>query len=174
MLCRLYFACLLVAPGLLLGQAAVTERELKAAYLFQFSQFTEWPATAFGGADAPFVIGLLGRSALAEVLTELVRGERAAGHPIEVRQLASAAEAVHCHIVYIAPEAMSAQQFAADGRPVLLVGESDDFLRQGGAVRFVRSDSRIRLHINHTSAQRRGLTLSSKLLRIAAKVERES
>lgn len=149
--------------------AAPSELELKAVYLFQFSQFVEWPKSAFASPDAPFVIGVVGSDPFGGALEQLVRGEKAAGRPIVVRHLAAPTAISGCQIVYWGPDALGP---AADkDRPVLTVGEADDFLRTGGMIRFVRSRNRVRLHINVAAAQTVGLGLSSKLLGIAEKVE---
>lgn len=168
---RVLMLAAVLLPRLMGAPPSATERELKAVYLFQFSQFVEWPASAFADRSEPFVIGLLGPDQLEDVLHEIVRGERAAGRPIEVRRVATKAEAARCQILYVAPGGVPPPWSGPDHPPVLLVGETEEFLRAGGVMRFHMTGNRVRLHINLPAAQRAGLSVSSKLLRIAAKVE---
>ncbi len=151
---------------------ALSENQLKAVFLFQFSQFVDWPARAFAQPGDPFVIGLLGGDPFGAILDDLVRSETATGRAIVVRRLGAPAEARSCQIVFVATGAEKALAEAALGKqPVLTVGESPEFDREGGMILFVRERSRVRLRINLGPALQAGLTISSKLLRVADQVE---
>lgn len=146
--------------------------DLKAVFLFQFSQFVTWPEAAFPTRDAPFVVGILGRDPFGTALDTIVSGESAAGHPIIVRRLRTAAEARDCHILFVAPD--SERDFAAANlrkQPVLTIGETEAFARVDGMIRFALVQNRVRLRLNMAPVRAAGLTLSSKLLRIAEKTE---
>jgi hypothetical protein len=148
-----------------------SDREVKAVFIFQFSQFVVWPPGAIAGPNEPFVIGILGRDPIEEILVNLVRGERVGTRTIAVRRLQDATEARGCQIVYVAAgterELIAAQLRA---QPVLTVGESNAFSEAGGIIRFVVDRNRVRMRINANSAAESGLVISSKLLRVAEKI----
>lgn len=171
---RVAAAAWLIAAGLCGGgaaSAAPTAQQVEAVFLFYFSQFVDWPATAFAGEDAPIVIGVLGNDPFDGSLDQAVAGERVNGRPIVVRRLKSIAAANGCQILYIssseAPQLPQILQ-ALKGRNVLTVSDLDHFVESGGMIRFVLIDEHVRLLINAPAAQAAGLTLSSKLLRAAA------
>jgi hypothetical protein len=146
------------------------EYQVKAVFLFNFSQFVEWPATAFPGAQAPLVIGVLGDDPFGSYLDETVQGEKVNGHPLEVRRLQSAQDARSCHILFINwgnTEKLKGVFTDLKGSSVLTVGDAADFARQGGVVRFFTENSKIRILINLEAAKAAELTISSKLLRLA-------
>ena len=163
---------LLAGWGMPVFGATATENELKAAYLFQFSQFVAWPESAWRDPDRPFVIGIVGESPLEPVLNRMIQGEQAAGRPIEIRRLAPTADARGCQILYFPPGREIALPADLGLLPILTVGEAENFLGSGGVIRFKLSHNRIKLHINLAEAESRRLAFSSKLLRIADKVER--
>jgi len=171
---RVTAAAWLVGAGLIGGgpaSAAPTAQQVEAVFLFYFSQFVDWPASAFPSAGAPIVIGVLGNDPFDGSLDQAVAGERVNGRPIVVRRLKSIADANGCHILYISSsEAAQLPQIlqALKGRDVLTVSDLDHFVERGGMIRFVLSDEHVRLLINAPAAQAAGLTLSSKLLRAAA------
>lgn len=145
------------------------EYDLKAAFLFNFATFIEWPPEAFTGPDAPFVIGIYGQDPFGSALREVTAGENVNGHPFIVRRCDRIEEAARCHILFISDsESTSASALlrALAGRPILTVADMPRFLRTGGIVQF-RTDSRVRLSINAAAAREAGLTISSKLLRVA-------
>lgn len=154
------------APAL----AAPTEYDVKAAFLFNFSQFVDWPEPAFADARAPLVIGVLGSDPFGGGLDEIVRGESVNGRPLVVRRYQRVADVDTCHILFID---RSEQERLGDilaslrGRSILTVGDFDGFARAGGVVRFVTAGNKIRLHVNLDAARAANLTISSKLLRPA-------
>jgi YfiR/HmsC-like len=165
---------LLLAAGLFRGEpalAAPTAQQVEAVFLYYFTQFVDWPPGAFAGGQAPIVIGVLGEDPFDGALDQAVAGERVNGRPIVVRRLQDIAGAAGCHILYISSsEASRLPQIlsALKGRSVLTVSDIDHFARSGGMIRFVLIDQHVRLRVNAPAARAAGLTLSSKLLRVAA------
>lgn len=166
------FTATLVAAILsatLLAQS-YNEAEVKAAFLFHFAHYVEYPSGAFENDRSPFVIGVLGKSAVTEVLQKVVRGKNANGRSIVVRQLDMDKELRRCHILFIskdeADKLPSVLQILADA-PVLTVGESANFASKGGIIGFFTEQNRVRFEINPDSARRAHLTISSKLLSLA-------
>ena len=167
-------AAVLIAAGLLGGRcalAAPTAPQVEAVFLFYFSQFVDWPPTAFADGRAPIVIGVLGEDPFGGALDQAVAGEQVNGRPVVVRRYKSIADATGCQILYISSsEAPQLAQImsALKGRDVLTVSDLDHFVQSGGMVRFILVDQHVRLLINPQAAQAAGLKLSSKLLRAAA------
>jgi hypothetical protein len=172
---RGYFlaAAMLFCGGSCLGQDAAPEYKFKAAYLYHFAQFVEWPPGAFANPKAPLVIAVLGQSPFGDELDRLFHGKTLNGHPLAVRTIHSAAEArTNCHVLFISssekgrlPELIGALR----GASVLTVGENDGFTETGGMIRFVLVDKKIKFQINDDAAKAAGLTVPAKLLSLAQK-----
>lgn len=150
--------------------AATPEAEVKAAYLYKLAAFVRWPnENAFG---ASFKICVAGRSDIAGVLGQLVRGQQVVGRPVAVEQLTSAQgpRTRDCQVLFVGRgSAANALFSAAHGSPVLTVGDRNNGTR-GGVVDFVLRDGRVRLAIDRRAADAQHLELSSKLLDVAVTV----
>jgi hypothetical protein len=158
---------LVAAPG---HAQAPTEYQVKAIFLFNFSQFVDWPVVSFADDRSPLVIGVLGSDPFGATLDEIVRGETVNGRPLEVRRYGSVEQIDACHILFIErsqDKRLDAVLAALKGRSVLTVGDFEGFLRHGGIIRFVTVGNKIRLRVNLAAAQDAKLTISSKLLRPA-------
>jgi YfiR/HmsC-like len=158
------------APAVAAEPAPSAEYQLKAVFLFNFAQFVEWPAQAYRDAKAPLVIGVLGEDPFGAFLDRLVRGEKVGDRPLIVRRFRRVEDIAECHILFISrSEAATLGQVIAHlkGRSLLTVSDVDTFTRQGGIVRFVTENGKIRLRINVEAAKRCELTISSKILRPA-------
>ena len=162
---------LLAAVPKLPAQAArASEYQVKAAFLFNFAQFVDWPAEAFPNSDAPLVIGVLGDDPFGSFLDRLVVNERLRGRPFQVRRYESVDEIKTCHILFINRSAGNRPEVILVGlsqRPILTVSDADGFAGNGGMIRFVTDRNRIRLQINLGAVDAAHLTISSKLLRVA-------
>ncbi len=161
---------LLALAGALLAAGAPSEYQVKAVFLYNFSQFVEWPAAAFADAGAPFAICVLGSDPFGTHLDEVVKDEKAGGRPMVARRLASAGDSSGCHIVYVsASESANLARVLEDleGRHVLTVSDMEAFTSRGGMVRLYTDRSRIKLRIGLGAATAAGLSISSKLLRLA-------
>lgn len=146
------------------------EPEVKAVFLFNFAQFVDWPPEAFPDAQSPIVIGVLGKDPFGHLLDEAVRGEVVKNRKLVVERYHRVEQAGASHILFISPTESEkyGQIFGAlQGRPVLTVGENDEFTRQGGMIRFIAEEKRIRLRVNLAANRAGGLTISSALLRQA-------
>jgi hypothetical protein len=158
------FACLFCA------QAKVLDYQVKAVFLFNFTQFVDWPPEAFAKPDAPLVIGVLGDDPFGAYLDQTVGGEKVAHRALIVRRWQHAQDIGDCHILFISQsEAGRLDEIIAGlrGRSILTVGDDATFLRRGGIVRFVTESDRVKVRINVDAARASGLTISSKLLRVA-------
>jgi len=147
-----------------------SEYQLKAVFLFNFTQFVEWPREAFAEPNSPIVIGVLGTDPFGAYLDQTVQGENINGRPLEIRRYRTVAEIGVCHILFISQSEMPRIKDIISRlrtRSILTVGDSDSFAVNGGIIRFMTDKGRIRLRVNLDSAKAAGLTISSKLLRSA-------
>lgn len=161
----------------LCSAATAPEYQVKAAFLFNFTQFVEWPAAAFGSADSPLVIGVLGRDPFGGFLDETVRGESVNQRNLQVRRFARVEDVNNCQMLFISnseTEHMAEILGKLKGKSILTVGETEDFARRGGVIRFATVANKIRLNINVEAAKEASLTISSKLLRPAEIVNARS
>lgn len=146
------------------------EHRVKAVFLFNFAQFVVWPDSAFSGPADPLVVGILGDDPFDTYLDDVVRGEKVNNRPIVVKRYRKVEEAKACHVLFVssseAPR-MDGILAALRTSKALTVGESDRFFRHGGMVNFFTESGRIRLKINLEEVQDAGLSVSSKLLRLA-------
>lgn len=150
--------------------ALAQEYDLKAAFLFHFAQFVEWPDDAFADAGAPIAIGVLGRDPFGATLDALVAGETVRSRPLVVRRYRSSDEIGDCHILFIgATDAGEVERIlrSLGRRSILTVGETADFAAEAGVIGFELAQRRLRLRINLAAAANARLTISSKLLRQA-------
>jgi len=149
------------------------EYAVKAAFLFHFAQLTTWPAQSFARADSPMVFCTVGKDPFDGVLDSAVAGKKIQGHPVKVMHLKQAAGLQSCHIVFISAQEMarvSTAIGALHGQPVLTVGETEEFLKQGGMIDFRSEKDRLRFDVNLRPAQSSNLGFSSTLLSLARNV----
>jgi hypothetical protein len=152
------------------------EYAVKAAFLYNFVRFIEWPSTAFTAPDAPFVVCVAGRDPFGAALNRTLLGKNVAGHPFATRQLANDEQADGCHVLFVArSEKHRAGALADDGRrrSILTIGDFDSFASEGGVIAFYLNDNRVRFAINVDSAAGSGLKISANLLALA-RIVRES
>jgi hypothetical protein len=155
--------------------APAREYEIKAAFLYNFTKFVDWPAQTFANADAPIVIGVLGDSPCVQALERLVKDRKVNGRTIVVRRIASAREAKVTHMLFVGSaqeREFAALEPALHSLPVLTVGESPAFATLGGAIDFVPQGDKIRFEINIDAAEHAGLKISAQLQKLAFVVHR--
>jgi hypothetical protein len=148
------------------------EYQVKAAFLFNFAKFVEWPADAFDGPQDPVAICVLGKDPFGESLDSVVRGETVNGRRLVVRRPRNPVETRDCQIVFLARSERAYQDEVlsfVEGA-ILTVGEDDGFLTEGGIISFVLEQNRVRFEVNLAAAEAHRLKLSSKLLRLARSV----
>lgn len=174
---RQFFRALAFACGLgVLAAAAraegAKEYAIKAAYLYNFAKFVEWPANRFADAKSPIVIGIVGRNVFGDELEDAVRGRKVNGRDVVVIEISSEKEMRTAHLLFVAGG--DEKSFTpAVGTGILTVGESPEFAELGGMVTFVPQGDKIRFTINLDAAERAGLKLSAQLLKLASAVQRK-
>lgn len=149
-----------------------SEYRLKAAFLFNFAKFVEWPPEAFAEKTSPFIIGVLGQNPFGNELEQTIRGKTVNDRSLQVKEFHSVTEATNCHILFIStsekqrlPEIFKGLR----GASVLTVGETDRFTEAGGMINFVAEGNKTRFQINDAAAKGAGLKISSKLLSLASR-----
>lgn len=160
-------------PGII---QASKEYQVKAAFVFNFTRFVEWPAETFAAADSPFIIGVAGKNPFGTHLEEIIKGEAINGHPLVLRYFNTADEITACHILYVTLESKEDIKKAISHSPAhaLTVSDLSNFTKHGGMIGFVTENSKTRIRINLNSAKAAELTISSKLLKLAEIVESQS
>ena len=162
-----------IAAGAAAAQRTATaEDDIKAAFLFNFTQFVEWPGAALAAA-APFRICVVADPAFAAAVDRTISGESVGGHPIARTSPASPDAARGCQILFVGRqegERLERWMAAVKGTPVLVVGESRAAFEHGAHINFVVENNRVKFDVNKDGATRAGLTISSKLLRVARTV----
>lgn len=165
---------LLIMLGLALylcAQQTVSENQVKAAFLLNFTKFIEWPPGP-AGADAPMTICVLGEDPFGPLLTQMGEGETVNGRPIAI-QRSRRDIPKNCQILYVGKgEKAIPEILSGTGREVLTVGDGEGFLREGGIIAFVLENHHVRFMINLAAARNSALKFSSKLLNVAKTVEK--
>jgi hypothetical protein len=166
-------ACLAGGPAFSDDTPAAGEYEVKAAFLFNFLRYIEWPDEKDPkAAGAPLAIGILGENPFGEAIDKLsTRSVR--GRPVEIRHCRSAEEAGQCALLFVAgSEAprLDAILKSLAGHPVLTIGDTPGFAEAGGAVELYLEGTQVRFKVNLDAAERSRLKISSKLLRLATVV----
>ena len=166
---------LAIRPVVAGAQTAISkEYQIKAAFLFNFAQFVQWPERSFPDTNAPFRIGVLGDDPFGGVLDETVRGEKVGGHPLMIQRYRDGDDLKDCQILFISrSEGKQTEQVLAElkGKNILTVGDADGFIKNGGVVRFVTEQNKIHLRISPDAAKQANLVISSKILRLSELVE---
>jgi uncharacterized protein DUF4154 len=148
----------------------VTESALKAAFIFNFAKFTEWPAGVMVTGE-PLVLCVLGDAAIGEALERAVKSRTVLGHPMDVSQAASSGPPREgCHILYVSGvTASQAAKLVAGLRdaPVLTMSDADGFTQVGGIAQFFFVQGQLRFNVHLESAKRARLRISSRLLALA-------
>lgn len=148
-----------------------SEYQVKAAFLYNFGKFVEWPTNGFASTNAPLVIGVYGDNPFGNDLAEVVQDKNIDGHPVVTRQV-TINELKDCQILFITrskQKNLAEILRALDGADVLTVTENMEPFDSGLMINFILRDDRIRFEINNTAAEKVGLKLSSKLLILAIK-----
>ena len=156
----------LLAMGAPTASVQFDEDAVKAAAIVNVARFVEWPGLRAGQA---FVIAVVADDAFADRLADQVRDRRLLNHPVSVRRLGASDSFCDCQLLFVAggeDHRAAALLEATRDVHVLTIGETAAFLREGGTVRLFRDGDRLRLQVNTRSADRAGLRISSRLLRI--------
>lgn len=171
----LALSLMLAGTGVRAGDSSL-EYQVKAAFLLNFLKFVEWPqdGTQAVKPGAPLIVGVYGDNPFGSALDSTFSGKIVEGHPVQLRFCNTEDEASTCHLVFVSTgRKLTPLLENLQNKNVLTVGESGDFLRVGGLIRFVIDDERVRFEISLAAADRARLRISAKLLQLARKVYRK-
>jgi len=166
-------AALAGASGASAQGDASREYDVKAAFLFHFAQFVEWPQGAFNGASSPLTYCTFGQDPFHGALDASLSGKKVGEHPLQVIHLKAAQDFQGCHILFVGAaerKSISGTLAGLKGKPVLTVGETEHFTADGGMIGFCLEDNKIRFEINLDAAEKARLKISSRLLSLAKHV----
>lgn len=153
------------------------EQRVKAAFLFKFGGYVEWPERVFSRSDSPLVIAVAGAEVLAEELSRIASGRTMNGRPVVMRRVRGGEQLSGAHVLFVSRseagrlgELLSVTQ----GQPVLTVTETEKGLAQGSIINFVIADNRVRFEVSLEAAMRNGLRIGAPLLAVAQRVQEKA
>lgn len=153
--------------------AQATDAQAKAAWILNFARYVHWPSNTFAATNTPIRVGVLGKDPILQELSVTLKGQRIDGHGFVVKAVVSDPEVLACQILFISSSERRrlrelSEKLKAFG--VLTVGDTDEFLDQGGVINFVLREKALRFDINVTTAQAARIKLDAKLLHVARTV----
>jgi YfiR/HmsC-like len=165
---------LLAVPCLQAQASRPTDYDVKAAYLYNFGRFVEWPTSVTAKSDA-FNVCILGQDPFGPALDATLANETIGGKSVTAKRISTPQEASGCHILFMSStEDIRLKKIieALDKEAVLTVSDMPKFSQRGGMIQFVLEGKRVRFEVNLGAVQHAGLTLSSELLKVATEVRR--
>jgi len=160
-------------PARAAEEAEALEQRVKAAFLYKFAGYVEWPAKSFARPEAPVTIGVMGNEALAAELVQAVTGRTVSDRVVAVKRLKAGESLAGIQVLFIGrAESARLSQVAQSAQPrsILIVTESEGALAHGSMINFVVAERRVRFEIALDAAEKSGLKLSSRLLAVAQQV----
>jgi hypothetical protein len=169
-------AALLILAGFLSlpvqAGAVPGEAEVKAAFVFNFIKFVQWPSSAFRSPEDPILLSVLGNDTTGAALSSL-DGKKVSGRRVVVRKVPVLSGLERCHVLFVGAsekKALAPVLRAAQGWPVLTVADFEGFAGRGGTIGFVRQDDRVGFEISEEAARKVGLKVDAKLLYLGKSV----
>jgi hypothetical protein len=167
----LYVIAILLIAGMTAHSQQYTEYELKAAYLFNFGKFVQWPEETFKKPTDPFIIGIYGNDPFGNILQQTIQNKTLQNRQIIIINITNIEDASLCQILFIC----KTNKFYLNkilqnisNKPILTVGDNiEDFCESGGIINFTGQHSQKRFEINNKASTRVLLTISSKLLALS-------
>lgn len=164
---------LIYAGGCFAAEAGSLESRVKAAFIYKFVDYVEWPETAFAQPNTPVTIAVIGADAVAGELGQIAEGRKVSERAVIVKRLKPGESLSGVHILFVGSSAVAQPaQLLQAARPlsILTVTEAEGVLAQGSVINFIVVDRRVRFEISRDSASKNKLRLSSRLLAVAQNV----
>jgi hypothetical protein len=156
------------------AQAQSKEYQIKAAFLFNFAQFVDWPSAAFANTNAPFCIGVLGDDPFGGALDTTIQDEAIGNHKIIIERSQNVEDLKNCQMIFVSKSEkkhIGEILLDLDSKPILKVSEIDGFAQDGGGINFFLAGTKVRFEINPDAAQSDGLKISAQLLSLGKIVQ---
>ena len=154
----------------------LTESEIKAGFLYNFTKFVEWPPQTFAHPNAPFVLGVIGSNPFGDLLTDAAAGKTVDGRAVLIKQFSHEEDFSACQILFVSSSEKKRTAQILErlkGATVLSVGEGDAFTQAGGMIAFIIEGDKVRLAINLEAALAARLKISAKVIAVARLVGRQ-
>lgn len=164
---------LLLFSGARAQSPTAGEYQVKAAFLYNFAKFVEWPPSGFSDASAPLRICVFGQDPFGQELRDITREKIVNGHKLQVDQVVDLKLARACHVLFISSSEKAQLTSILEslrGTDALTVGDAKGFVQQGGMINFLLENNRVQFEVNQKAAEQAGLKISSKLLNVAKHV----
>lgn len=157
------------------SSAATSEEKVKAAFIFKFLHYVDWPPGAFSRNDAPFVIGILNDDEMIEELIKATTGRSVNGRAVTVKKMHAGDGFAGVHVLFIgSAEKIRLAQWLRQSKeqPILAITEGDDGLAKGSMINFRIVDERVRFEVALDAVEKAGLKMSSRILAVALSVSK--
>ena len=171
--CVFFLVLLLVFPPKPSANSTAEEYSVKAAFLFHFAQFVEWPPEAFKDSNSPITYCTVGENPFQGALDASLNGKKIVERAVRVLHFKQAQELKECQVLFLGlaeKKSIAAELANLKGAPVLTVGESEHFAAEGGMIGFLLEDNKVRFEINVEAAEHAKLKISARLLALAKTV----
>lgn len=159
--------------GELLAQDNDVEK-IKSAYLLNFIAYTEWPVENFLQDKTPLVICIVNDEHLKKIMQDAIKVQSKIQRPLEIRSLSKKnSDLGQCNVIYVGEISLSFKKKIFEdiaGKPIVTIGEQENFLKEGGMISFIRSDETLQFRVNTSAAGKAGLKFSSRMLTLAQEV----
>jgi len=145
------------------------EYKIKAACLFRFMQFIEWPKSTFADESAPLIVAVLGKDPFGDLLDDAMKNKRVGGRDVVVKRFSTSKEVEACHLVFVSSSESGTLKEALEAlKPhhAATVGETEDFLKAGGIFRFFVAEGKVQFEVSKEAAKESGIEIRSQLLRL--------
>lgn len=166
--------CLIVTCGAAIAQGdEQAEYRVKAAFLYKFGEYIQWPEDSFANAKSPITVGVLGADKLADELVRTVGGRTLGGRDVAVRKLRAGDPVADLQLLFVGRagvERVADVLSALKGRAVVTVTESERAFSLGSMINFVVVDDKVRFDIALRPVEESNVKISSRLLGVARKV----
>jgi len=152
------------------------EYQIKAAFLYNFTKFVEWPTDRFVDDRTPIMLCVIGKDPFGATLEDTVTGKTVKGRKIDIRRIDNVDDLDACHLLFVGlsePERLRQIVASSHGASVLTVGDMDDFVEFGGVIGLIKRANKIQFEINLVAAKQARLKLDLKLLRLASSVKKK-
>ena len=168
-LVMMFIVALLIKPQVNAGSSQPSEYQIKAAFLYNFANFIDWPDGSFSDKTSPIILGVLGKDPFGRILNP-AEGKVIKNRKLTIKRFESLEDFEVCHILFISSsEKENLKRILAklNSFGVLTVGDTGGFTQRGGVINFFKKDNKVRLEINLDAAKDGDLKISSKLLNVA-------
>ncbi len=150
-----------------------SENDIKAAYLYNFAKFVEWPAASFNTPNAPIILCILGSPPFDKAL-KTIQNKPVRDRLLLIRHCRNIEDLEGCHMLFVSDsekENMAAILSRVKNQPILTISDIDGFVNSGGIIKFIRSGNKIRFEVNVGAAEKASIKISSRMLKIAQRIE---